>query len=113
MSKYIDDIIKDIKTNPETYSIYYSSGLKKDNIKITSFGDFRLFPIMHVYIKDISIPTSYIDNWRLGSVMKKWYKNVSLEQLKERNLCRDEFLKIKEPDAEASKILEDNLWDLA
>ena len=80
MSKYIDDIIKDIKTNPETYSIYYSSGLEKDNIEITSFGT-RMVPAMDVCINGISLPTSYIDRWRLESVIKKWYKNMSLEQL--------------------------------
>ena len=79
MSKYIDEIIKDIKANPETYKDYAGRGLEKGNISISGFGNTKLLSIIHVYIKSKDMPTSYIDLWRLETVIKWWYRNCNLD----------------------------------
>ena len=81
MSKYVDELLKDIASNPETFKDYFGNGIEKSNIRISGFGNTRLLSVISVRINNKTIPTSYIDNWRLETAIKKWYRTVSLKVL--------------------------------
>ena len=78
MSKYVDEIIKDIKENPETFKDYKGFGLEKGRVKLYGFGNTALLSVIDVEINDKVIPTSYIDLWRLEVIIKRWYRTMSL-----------------------------------
>ncbi len=81
MSKYVNEILKDLKENPETFRDYEGQGVTKDGITVCQYGNTRALSITRVYIGIKHIPTSYIDNWRLEVAIKKWYANINLATL--------------------------------
>lgn len=81
MSKYVDEILKDLKDNPETFKDYEGQGVEKGNIIICLYGNTRVVSIIDVYINGKNMPTSYIDLWRLETAIKYWYRNISLSIL--------------------------------
>ena len=81
MSKYINELIEDIKTNPTHWRDYKGSGIQKDNIIIYNYGNGRYFSIIRVSINSEEMPTSYGDLWRLEVAIKNWYRNISLDIL--------------------------------
>ena len=82
MSRFIEEILKDLKDNPETFMDYHGNGVQKGNIKIYQYGNSRMLSRLRVYINGKDIPTSYIDRWRLEAAITKWYRSVSLDVLK-------------------------------
>lgn len=86
MSKYISQLIEDIKANPNSWSDYGGQGIKKDNIIIKGYGNSKFISVIHVVINGNEIPTSYIDLWKLEVVIKKWYKNIDLSILTSKEL---------------------------
>ena len=81
MSKYVDELLQDIASNPETFKDYFGNGIEKGDIRISGFGNTRLLSVINVRINNKTIPTSYIDKWRLETAIKKWYRTVSLKVL--------------------------------
>ena len=89
MSKYISQLIEDIKTNPNSWRDYDGRGIKKDlpiskpgsNIIIHGYGNTRLLSVIEVVINGNEIPISYIDRWKLEVTIKEWYKNINLSIL--------------------------------
>ena len=89
MSKYIDEIIKDIKQNPTTWKRFDDWGLKKDNIIIAQCGNgskFFMFwatSIAKVIInnKDTTSSITFCDRYKIEEVFLWWMKNIKLEIL--------------------------------
>lgn len=81
MSVFIDEIIKDLKENPNTFTDYEGCGVKKNNIKISLYGNTRVLSLINISLNNKDMPTSYIDRWRLEVQIKKWYRNINLECL--------------------------------
>jgi len=81
MSKFVNEIIKDLKENPQTFKDYQGFGVQKDNVIVYNYGNTRFLSIISVSVNGKHIPTSYIDNWRLEVAIKNWYKTVPLSVL--------------------------------
>lgn len=81
MSKFVDEIISDLKRNPETYIDNYGQGVKKGDVEISEYGNSAPLSIVSIRINDKRIPTTYIDNWKLEVAIKNWYKNATIEML--------------------------------
>ena len=89
MSKYIDEIVKDIRENPKSWRRMGDFGLKKDNIKLSQFGNGSRFfclwmtSIVKIEIngKDCYNQTTFIDRYRLEEAFLWWMKNASIEML--------------------------------
>lgn len=81
MSKYVDEILKDLNDNPTSFKDYHGQGVEKGNIIISQYGNTRVLSVINVHINGKSMPTSYIDLWRLEVAIKKWYRTVSLKVL--------------------------------
>lgn len=81
MSKFVDEIIKDLKENPHTFKDYHGIGVQKGNIIVYNYGNTPLLSVISVSINKKDIPTSYMDNWRLEVAVKNWYRTVSLSVL--------------------------------
>lgn len=91
MSKFVDEIIEDVKNNPKTWSRYKERGLKKGNIKISDCGNgsklflFWFTSIVDIYVNDKStwVSTSWRDRYRLEELFLWWMRNASVEMLEE------------------------------
>lgn len=81
MSKFVNELLKDLKENPKTFRDYHGSGVAKGKITICQYGNTRVLSVTRVYIGEAHIPTSYIDNWRLEVAIKKWYATIDLATL--------------------------------
>ena len=81
MSKYVDEILEDLKNKPETFKDYNGFGVQRDNLIISGYGNTRVLSCIRVHINDKWIPSSYIDGWRLEVAIKNWYKNSPLKRL--------------------------------
>jgi hypothetical protein len=81
MSKFVDEIIQDLKNNPKTFFDCRGVGVKKENIAVIGYGNTRVLSIIDVLVNGESIPTSYMDKWRLEVAIKNWYRNADLSTL--------------------------------
>lgn len=81
MSKFVNEIIEDIKKNPATFVDYKGYGVKKGDLIISGYGNSKALSIINVWICDKTIPTTFMDKWRLESTIKWWYKNINLNHL--------------------------------
>lgn len=81
MSKFVDEIIEDLKNNPETFSEYEGFGVEKGNIKVFGIGCGALLSLVQLQINSNQIPTTYWDNFRLERAINRWYQTVSLKTL--------------------------------
>ncbi|WP_064967865.1 hypothetical protein [Tenacibaculum ovolyticum] len=82
MSKYIDEIIADILSNPKSYKDYKSCGITKGNIIIKGFGNPKILSVIDVNINGKDMPTTYFDRYKLEYAISIWYENIDLETLK-------------------------------
>lgn len=84
MSKFVDEILEDIKTNKNSWAKNHSwekgKGIRKKNIIIGFYGNSAIFSIIDVYIDNQSMPLTYLDRWRLEKAVTWWYKNIDLER---------------------------------
>ena len=62
MSKYVNEILTDLKENPQTFKDYCGRGVQKENVIIYNYGNTRVFSVISVSVNGKVIPTSYIDN---------------------------------------------------
>lgn len=81
MSKYVNEIIKDLKENPESFYDYKGRGLTKGNLKITGYGNTSLLSVIWLYINGKDMPITYIDKWKLESAIRNWYRSSSFSIL--------------------------------
>ena len=91
MSKFVDEIVKDIRTNPKTWSRFLNSGLQKAETHISNCGNgskyFFLWAtsIASVTIDGIRINSSQlssVDKYKLEEAFIWWFKNADVEMLK-------------------------------
>lgn len=83
MSKWVSEIIKDIKDNPNTWKPNKHHGISKDNIVLTNFYNGALLSVcdIHVNGRDMYTSASYLDWYRLERAYQHWCKVVDLEVL--------------------------------
>ena len=81
MSKFVDEIIDDIKSNPDSWRDQIGYGIKKDRIIITGHGNSAILSVIDVYVNNKQITRTYIDAFRLEKAVSWWYKNVSLKTI--------------------------------
>ena len=81
MSKFVDQIIKGISDNPLTFRDYNGEGVIRNQIKISRYGNTAILSIIKVEINGKTMPTTYIDKFRLEGAIRKWYKNIPLSVL--------------------------------
>jgi len=89
MSKYVDEIIQDIKSYPGSWSRYGYDGLGKNNVHITGCGNgskylfFWLGSVLDVEIEGMSCcaAMTWADKYRLEEVYLWWMRNATIEQL--------------------------------
>lgn len=80
-SRFVKEIITDIKENPDEWRDNGGSGLKKDRIEISGYGNSRFLATIWVHINGKWMPTTYFDNWALEVAVMGWYRNASLYQI--------------------------------
>lgn len=81
MSKFVKEIIEDLKYNPETFKDYKGQGVEKGNIIIKDYGNTRVLSVVDFIINGQDMPTTYIDRWKLEVAIQNWYASVSLKVL--------------------------------
>ncbi len=81
MSLFVDQIVKDLKENPNTFTRYGRNGVQKENLIITGYGNTKMFSLIDVIIKTKNIPLTYCDRWKLEGAVKNWYKSIPLEHI--------------------------------
>lgn len=81
MSKFIDEIITDIKADPDSWRDQCGNGIKKGEVIITDHGNSALLSIIDVYVNNKRITRTWRDGYRLEKAVSWWYKNVSLKTL--------------------------------
>lgn len=85
MSKYIDEIVKDIKENPESWRRKGSNGLIKDDILISDTGNGWITSIASVEVAGLIDgfgQFSLMDRINIERVFKWWIRNASLGMMK-------------------------------
>lgn len=88
MSKLVNEVVADIKTNSNDW-VADSSGHRYDairhkvkDIKITGYGNTRVFSVVELSINGIRVcPLGYYNAWKLEVALKDWYKNIKLSAL--------------------------------
>lgn len=83
MSKYIDELIADIKGSPNTWKRYKSDGIQKGQVQIFNLGNPPMFSVITVCINGYDTRRTYTDAWRLEAAVRNWFKIISLEKLSE------------------------------
>lgn len=81
MSKFVNEILIELKQTPESFKDYNGEGVQKNNIIVYQYSNSRVFSLIEVSVNNKNIPLSYIDRWRLESGIKNWYRTVSLKTL--------------------------------
>lgn len=86
MSKFVDDIITDLKENPESFVDNGGYGVTKGKIKTAFYGNSALLSLISVYINGKEMPLVYKDKYKLELAIKRWYRNISLSHLTKQKL---------------------------
>lgn len=89
MSKYIDEIVKDIRNNPESWTRFENSGLKKDDIIVAQCGNGHiLFLGWITSIVEVRINgkhnfgfMSYIDKIKLEEAFQWWMSKANIKMM--------------------------------
>lgn len=80
MSKFANQILQDIKTNPNNwYKIPH--GISNGSIKIDCIGNTKLLSILDISVNGKDIPTTWLDRYRIEGVFYWWCENVDLNHL--------------------------------
>lgn len=85
MSKYVDEIIDSLKSNPLDWVDYRGFGAKKGETIVWGYGNTRILSTIGVSINGEVMPTTYVDNWKLEVAIMKWYKSIPLAHLQKIN----------------------------
>jgi len=82
MSKIADELLTDIKSNPDSWRNYKGYGIQKDSIIICGYGNSALLSIIDIEINGNDIPAlEYMDKYRLEKAITNWYRIVGLKTL--------------------------------
>lgn len=89
MSKFIDEIVQDIKTNPQEWVRFGNDGLQKDNVTISCCGNgsrfflFWLTSVVEVTINEKRTwgSLSWADKYRIEQAFIWWMSNASLKMV--------------------------------
>jgi hypothetical protein len=88
MSKYVDEIIADIKSYPGSWSRYGYDGLFKNGVRVANCGNgskywfFWLGSVVEVTINNaLCSGLTWPDRYRLEEVFLWWMRNATIEQL--------------------------------
>jgi len=90
MSKFVSEVINDIKKNPESWVRQGDYELKKDNVVISRFGNGHILflgwmtSIIEVRINDKTSwgHLSWLDKIRIEECVSWWFRNATIEMLK-------------------------------
>lgn len=85
MSKFIDQIMQDLKQHPLHYKDNKGHGVTKDEVTISQYGNTALLSVIKVEINGQTIPTTYWDCFHLERAVGRWYRSVSLMVFKTSN----------------------------
>lgn len=81
MSKYVDEIIKDLKENPTEWRSKFGE-VTKDQIKLLCFNfNPPILSVGSIKIKGEDIPTTYVDRYKMECAVRKWFKTVDLKTI--------------------------------
>lgn len=89
MSKFINEIIEDIRNHPETWVRYGKDGLQKNDIIIDGCGNgHKLFFAWMTSIVEISVNKKEVwghitwrDKYRMEETFRWWIRNASLQMM--------------------------------
>lgn len=81
MSTFVNQIIKELNTYPQSFKDYKGRGVQKNNLIVRGFGNTALLSIISVELSGVDIPTTYIDKFRLECAIAKWYRTMPLNIL--------------------------------
>lgn len=85
MSLFVDQLVKDLKENPLTFTItasqYGRTVITKGNLVIKGYGNPRLLSVIEVEVNYRLLPLTYCDCWKLEGAVKNWHKSIPLEHL--------------------------------
>jgi hypothetical protein len=89
MSKYISEIINDIKTNPETWKRYGNAGLQKGDIIIRDCGNGHKCLLWFTSVVEVEIDgiqcwelLTWLDKYRMEETFLWWMRNATLAMMK-------------------------------
>jgi hypothetical protein len=81
MSKFVDELLKQIYNEKDTWKKYANgTGIEKSNIKIYNFGNTKILSVVSIDIEGQDMPLTYMDRYKLEKAIGWWYKNISLER---------------------------------
>jgi hypothetical protein len=86
-SKFVKEIISELKNNPENFKDYRGQGVERihgDPIRIIRYGNTRILSIIGIrfrYRELSEVPLLWIDKFLLEIAVKKWYMNATSEML--------------------------------
>lgn len=87
-SKYVQEILQDLKDNPYSWKRFRDNSIVKDDLLIRHFGNataytFWTLSIVEVVIKGkVCEHLTYWDKMQLEKAYIQWMRNASIEQLK-------------------------------
>lgn len=84
MSKFVDEIVKDIRENPRKWRRYGERGLMAGEVVIDGLGNTKALSICDVLIngRDSYVALTWFDKYRIESACLWWMRNASLELMK-------------------------------
>lgn len=83
MSKYIDDIIADIKANPTTWNTRdWWVGIQKNKTDIWGYWNTAILSIIEVLEGNLPLPMTWMDKYKLEKAVGHWYKTIPFNHLK-------------------------------
>ncbi len=95
MSKFVDQIIEELKTQPQSFKDYKGRGVQKNNLVVRGFGNSAHLSIIHVELSGVDMPLTYFDKFRLERAISNWYETIPLDVL-ETNQISEEQISIEE-----------------
>ncbi|KKN79222.1 hypothetical protein LCGC14_0342390 [marine sediment metagenome] len=84
MSKFIEEIVTSIKSEPLSWEDNDGGELvnRSKGVLLLQYGNGVLLSCINVLINGKETPTTYFDGMKLEHAIKKWYKGIGLEHLR-------------------------------
>lgn len=90
MSKFVSEVINDIKKNPEHWVRHGNYAIKKDNVVVSGFGNGHILflgwitSVIQVQVNDKTSfgHLSWLDKIRMEECICWWFRNATIEMLK-------------------------------
>ena len=81
MSKFVDEIIDDIKTNPKRWISVNGDGLSDGKFWIKGYGNTAILSCIDVVVNGHRVVISYCDRYRLEKTITWWYRQACIVDL--------------------------------